>query len=329
MAAAVLLALATGLASVRERAVARVAEIGTATLHFLRGAGGQAWAALRAEEGAHLVALAGVLGAGAALRLHHLAGPMRCDEAFTFLNYVSKPLALELAHYSEPNNHLLNTALAHLTVWLFGGEPWAIRLPVLVVGTAAVPVSYLAVRLHFGRHAALLAAAAVAAAPELVKYSTNARGYAFVVLAFLLLLALAARLRARRRPSESRESSPRQPPPRSGRRLSAPAVPPARRPLVANLALPTAALLRSRRGRSRSRHLASARAARAARRSFRSARRPLRALPRRACTSFPPTGARSRCPWWQPRRSTCADPPPLSSERAPRRPIPAIFHYST
>ena len=68
--------------------------------------------------------------------------PLRYDEATTYNNFVSKPLYVALANYATPNNHLLHTFLAKVSVGLAGNEPWAIRLPALLAGIAdAMPLT--------------------------------------------------------------------------------------------------------------------------------------------------------------------------------------------
>ena len=147
-----------------------------------------------AREGTAFVAAAGaILLAGIVLRIAYLDVPMRYDEATTYDNFVSKPLYVALANYATPNNHLLNTFLAKVSVGAFGNEPWAVRLPALLAGIALVPATLALARVLYGRAAALLAAALVAASSTLVEYSTNARGYTLVALATVIAFLAAAR----------------------------------------------------------------------------------------------------------------------------------------
>ena len=158
----------------------------------------------RTTPGAERLALAAVCGVAALARLAFLFHPLRRDEAFTFNNFVSQPLLVALSNtapYYGNNNHLLNTVLAKLSVGLLGDDPWAIRLPALVAGTLLVPAVYAAGRALYGRGAGLLAAALVAVSPYLVARSTDARGYAWVMLFAVVCLASAAR--AHRRPSRA------------------------------------------------------------------------------------------------------------------------------
>ncbi|MEP6994681.1 MAG: glycosyltransferase family 39 protein [Acidobacteriota bacterium] len=137
-----------------------------------------------------------------ALRLANLFRPMDYDEAFTFLHYASQPLAVGLADYSLPNNHLFHTLLVHVCVRLFGNHPWVIRLPAFCAGVALVPGIYFWIRRLFHERAALLAAAFVAVSDPLVSYSTNARGYTILGLCFVAAFTLAARLLRRDRPRD-------------------------------------------------------------------------------------------------------------------------------
>lgn len=148
-----------------------------------------------AGEHAATLAAGGIVLIGAvAVRLAFLDVPLRYDEATTFNNFVSKPLYVALANYATPNNHLLHTFLAKVSVAIFGSEPWAIRLPAFVAGIALVPATFALTRVLYGRVAALLAAALVAAASTLVEYSTNARGYTLVALATVLAFLAAAQV---------------------------------------------------------------------------------------------------------------------------------------
>jgi Dolichyl-phosphate-mannose-protein mannosyltransferase len=115
------------------------------------------------ERGTYVAAFGAILVGAVALRVAYLDVPLRYDEATTYDNFVSKPLYVALANYATPNNHLLNTLLAKISVGLFGNEPWAIRLPALLAGLALVPATLAFARVFYGRTAALLAAALVAA----------------------------------------------------------------------------------------------------------------------------------------------------------------------
>jgi hypothetical protein len=187
-----LLLLAAGAAFLsRPRLVDALARLFASVGRAASSCRGTAGTALRLESRAHVGALLLIVTSGLLVRLDFLFQPMRYDESGTYVHYASEPFYIGLSAYTAPNNHLFHTLLVHVTTVLLGDAPWAIRLPAFVAGVLLVPAAYLAGRLLYGRHAALLAAALVAASSRLVEYSTNARGYTLLTLAFVLLLALA------------------------------------------------------------------------------------------------------------------------------------------
>ncbi len=125
------------------------------------------------------------------LRLPFLNQPMRYDESLTFNEFASRPLYYGLSFYPDPNNHLLNTLLMHVTYAGLGNQPWILRLPALIGGVLLVPATYGLTRVLSGqRGTALLAALLVAGSSYLVEYSTNARGYTLQALCFVVMLSL-------------------------------------------------------------------------------------------------------------------------------------------
>jgi hypothetical protein len=150
--------------------------------------------AWRAEPRDYRLALVCIAAIAVALRLMYMGQPMRYDEAVTYMYFVRLPWADALSLYTYPNNHLFHTLLAKATVSVFGNAPWAIRLPALVAGLGVVAATYAVARVIYGARAALIATAIVGSSGVLVLYSTNARGYSLVVLAFLLLILVAIRL---------------------------------------------------------------------------------------------------------------------------------------
>jgi Dolichyl-phosphate-mannose-protein mannosyltransferase len=150
--------------------------------------------AWRVEARIHRVALVVICVVGVVLRLGYLGQPMRYDESITYLFFARRPWADALSLYTYPNNHLFHTLLVKASVAAFGDTPWAIRLPAFLAGVLVIPAAYSAARALYGAPAALMAAAIVASSGALTLYATNARGYSLIVLAFLLLVMIGARL---------------------------------------------------------------------------------------------------------------------------------------
>ena len=139
---------------------------------FVKDACSSVASALASDSRVHLSALGVLLALTVAVRIAFLFEPIRYDEAFTFTNYASKPLYVGLSTYTYPNNHLFHTFLVHISSRVFGGDPWAIRLPALVAGVLLVPAAYLLLRIVYDKHVALLCVGLVAVSAPLVVYST-------------------------------------------------------------------------------------------------------------------------------------------------------------
>ena len=152
----------------------------------LRGVATWEWALLAAATATAIV-----------LRLRDLDQPIRYDEAATWLDYASKPVAYALSDYRFPNNHLFHTLLVHLAALLFGDSPMVLRLPAFIAGVLLVPLTWAAARAACSRAAAPIAAMLAATSASLVLYSTNARGYTIVCCLTLAIAILATRQRWR------------------------------------------------------------------------------------------------------------------------------------
>ena len=122
------------------------------------------------------------------MRWAPLFQPIRYDEAATWIDYASQPLAQALSDYRFPNNHLFHTLLVHVSAALFGDSPWALRIPAFVAGVLVVPLVWAVGRALYSQSAGLISAALAATSASLTLYSTNARGY--TMLCCLTLAAL-------------------------------------------------------------------------------------------------------------------------------------------
>jgi len=149
---------------------------------------------LKKEEPLHLYTLALIIILASGLRIFYLFQPMRYDEAFTFVYYVSKPFLTGMSDYSYPNNHIFHTLLARVSYLILGNHPPVIRLPAFLAGILLVPASYIVTRIFYNKYAALLTAGLVASSSLLVEFSANARGYTMICLFFLITMALASYL---------------------------------------------------------------------------------------------------------------------------------------
>lgn len=137
----------------------------------------------------------GVVGAtaaaGLALRVLAAQGGLWTDEAWSMIyaHEAGDPIGVFL-RINHDNNHHLNS------LWLqaigMGASPLLARLPAIVAGTACVVVAALIAGAK-SRAAGIVAALLFALSPALVTLGSEARGYAFMLLAVLAMLLIVTR----------------------------------------------------------------------------------------------------------------------------------------
>ena len=152
---------------------------------------------VRDSKSSHLWCCATILFGGIVLRILSLDQPIRSDESWTLLNYASRNLLQIVSLYDSPNNHVLHSVLAHVSMSMFGEDPVVLRLPAVVAGISCMPLGYWLFYRLGDRCSAIFALALIAGWPMLVDYSTNARGYSMLVCFTLALLICADVMRAR------------------------------------------------------------------------------------------------------------------------------------
>jgi hypothetical protein len=137
------------------------------------------------QNRADLIILMVLFVLGAVLRAFLTNLPMSHDESYTYVVFATKDVGTIIRDYHLPNNHVFHSILVHYSTQVFGGQPWAVRLPAILSVLGLVPVSYLTGRHYFNRNTGLIVAAAAALLPDFITTSLNARGYP--VVAFLLM----------------------------------------------------------------------------------------------------------------------------------------------
>ena len=151
----------------------------------------------RRDDVPWLLGLGLVVAVGLAIRLPRLMAGLNHDEAYTVMVF-GRSLAFALTNYHVPNNHILHTVLVFLTTSLLGPAPWAVRLPALVTGLAALVAIYFVGSAAYSRATGLGAAMLLAVASAHITYSVKARGYAPLAL-FTVLACWGAYCALRRR----------------------------------------------------------------------------------------------------------------------------------
>lgn len=142
-----------------------------------------------------VILLAVTLLAGG-LRVYRLADDnLWCDEGISDLvSRQPSPAAVVQAVIEFDNHPPLYYLLLHSWRGVFGSSDFTLRLLSALLGTAAIPVLFLAARVLFDDAAGLVAASLLALSPIAVYYSQEARMYALLMLLCAALLAFAVRL---------------------------------------------------------------------------------------------------------------------------------------
>lgn len=159
----------------------------------------------REEPGGSNLLLLGIVVIGLAavgVRAAFLNHPMRYDESYNYLNFVARGPAYIATNYL-PNNHILHTHAAWLSVKLAGNSPMALRLPAFLAGVLLVPATAWLAWMCSRRAGVVVAAAlGVSGSSALIEYSANARGYSLLTLCTVLATCLL--YRAMERPEQLR-----------------------------------------------------------------------------------------------------------------------------
>lgn len=144
--------------------------------------------------GSPSAAVLAVVAVAVIARAIGLNGGMWVDEIYSLVRSFRAPLPSILTEFWGDNHHPLYAILAHLSRGVFGESPWAVRLPAMLFGVAAVPMLYsLGLRVVTHREA-LLGSLLLAVSYHHVWFSQNARGYS--AIAFFAILSMWALLRA-------------------------------------------------------------------------------------------------------------------------------------
>ena len=145
--------------------------------------------------------LAAILLVAAALRLLGLGTGLWYDEVVTLVEFVRLPTGDLLTSYTTPNNHILYSLCAQLTVGLCGEGAVGLRLPAALFGTLSLLAVWLLGTRVTSRREAALATAVLTVSYHHVWFSQNARGYTGLLLTVVLATWLF--MRGMRRPARS------------------------------------------------------------------------------------------------------------------------------
>lgn len=153
----------------------------------------RATAAFTPDAATWPVALVVIVVLAAVARAIGLNGGLWIDEIYSLVRSFRAPLSSILTEFWGDNHHPLYAVLAHISRAVFGESPWAVRLPAMLLGVAAIPVLYRLGLLVVRQREALLAALLLSVNYHHVWFSQNARGYS--AIAFVAVVTMWALLR--------------------------------------------------------------------------------------------------------------------------------------
>jgi len=125
--------------------------------------------------------LALILLLALALRLWHLNSPLWYDEVVTVETHLRLGWGAMLQDYSM-NHHYLHNLAAKAAMQMFGEAPWAIRLPSMLFGIAAIGAIWALAFRWAGNLVAHATALLLALSYHHIWFSQNARGYTGMAL---------------------------------------------------------------------------------------------------------------------------------------------------
>jgi len=120
------------------------------------------------------------------LRIFRINQGLWYDEIITLTKFVRLPWNQIITSLPLPNNHILYSLLAKISVNIFGESEWSVRLPSLVIGGFTPAIAYLVLRRRVNEFSAFLTGLFLALSCWPVWFSQDARGYSGQILFTLL-----------------------------------------------------------------------------------------------------------------------------------------------
>jgi len=124
-----------------------------------------------------------------ALRFYHLDIGIWYDEMLMSVNYMPLTVGQIVSTFHDANNHVLYSALARLSLSVFGDGVWVLRLPAVGFGIGCIVALYYFARRVGPTSESLFAVALMTFSYHHIWFSQNARGY--TALLFFSILSSA------------------------------------------------------------------------------------------------------------------------------------------
>lgn len=111
------------------------------------------------------------------------------DEAITYNLFTIKPFYYCMIFYPYPNNHVLHSLLTNITEYTpFVSTLFSIRIPAIMSSLLAWLIGYSFLKKYYSSRVAIIVVALASVCYLSIYYSFMSRGYAFIVLAFIVCL---------------------------------------------------------------------------------------------------------------------------------------------
>lgn len=118
---------------------------------------------------------------------HHIA--VSYDEAITFNFFTIKPFYYCMIFYPYPNNHVLHSLLTNLTEYIpYVSALFAMRIPAILASLLTWLIGYSFLKKYYSARVAIVVVGLASACYLSIYYSFMSRGYAFMVLAFVVCM---------------------------------------------------------------------------------------------------------------------------------------------
>ena len=130
--------------------------------------------------------LIAILALGTVARIIQLNSSYWTDEILALQRSFRIPMSDIVTTFFGDTHHPLYAVLARVSLSAFGESPWAVRLPAMLCGVAAIAMTWAVARLALPRREALFASLLLAVSYHHVWFSQNARGYTLIGLLALL-----------------------------------------------------------------------------------------------------------------------------------------------
>lgn len=146
-------------------------------------------AGLAAASRSQTAAFTALLIFAVALRFYNLDIGIWYDEMLMSVNYMPLTVGQIVSTYHDANNHVLYSALARLSLSVFGDGVWVLRLPAVGFGIGCIVALYYFARRVGPTSESLFAVALMTFSYHHIWFSQNARGY--TALLFFSILSSA------------------------------------------------------------------------------------------------------------------------------------------